>query len=171
MSMDWPSPLLVLTRVAWARLATTSRLSSSCVENSRRRGELVLVGVRWAEGAGRSVPSSRLGFARARWGLSAAPWSSEAPGKGGECRGSPRGLCLVPMGREENQGVGKVLTLFGPSEVGLRLRCLRIRWGLCMSLVGDGSLGGGSPLAKDQRSCLGSAIREGSCVRLAYVIG
>ena len=123
LSMDWWNPLLVLTRITWARLATDSHLSTSLVESSRRRGELLLMGVRWVEGAGRSMPSSRLGFAWARWGLSAALWSSETPVKGGEWRGLPMGVVPVPMRREERQGVGKGLSLFGPSEVGLRLRC------------------------------------------------
>ena len=45
------------------------------------------MGFRLAGGAGRSTLASRLGFAWARWGLSAAPWSGEAPGKRGEWRG------------------------------------------------------------------------------------
>jgi hypothetical protein len=77
----------------------------------------------------------------------------------------------MPMGREERQGVGKGLALFNPSEVGLRLRCRRSRGGLCMSVVGDGSPGGGSPLDRGQGGCLVSTIREGLCAWLAYVPG
>ena len=58
-------------------------MRSSNGMNARRRRELLLKGVRLAEGAGLSTPSSRLGLAGARWGLSATPWSCGAPEKGG----------------------------------------------------------------------------------------
>ena len=63
LSIDWFIPLLVLTHIAWARLASDSRLNSSLVESSRRRGDLLLVGARGAEGAGRSMPLSKSGSA------------------------------------------------------------------------------------------------------------
>ena len=69
----------------------------------------MLVGVRWAEGAGRSMPSARLGFAWVYWGLPVALWSSEAPVKRSKWRevsmrvvssadgagGAPRGWAQV----------------------------------------------------------------------------
>jgi len=49
------------------------------------------MGARWAEGAGRSVPLSRPWSAWARWGLSAALWSTGDPVKGGGWRGVSTG--------------------------------------------------------------------------------
>jgi len=114
MSMGWPSALLVLTRTVWVRLAPFSRLNSSIGENNRRIGELLLVGFRLAGGVGRSTHASRLEFAWARWKLSAAPWSGEAPGKGGEWRGVAMEAASNAGGASGASGDGHEFSLAWP---------------------------------------------------------
>ena len=95
-------------------MTTVSRLHRSNGVNVRRRRELLLKGVRLAEGAELSMPSSRLGFAGARWGMSATPWSGGAPEKGGSRRGVALKAASSVGGASGKSGAGYGFSLVWP---------------------------------------------------------
>ena len=158
-------------------MPTDSLLSISLVESNRRRGELLLVGVRWAEGAGRSLHLSSPEFAWVRRGLSGAMWYSGSPVKGGEWRGVSTGAAPSTDGTGGAPRGGQGSSLVCPFGSRFSVAMLMQSWGP-VYVLGRGWIprrrqppchkSGGLPYIRHSRSAM---CRASICSRVMNWVG